>query len=65
MKEVWLELDQQERFNLKRAWFVKAYRLVDINGVDAVQPWFNNKTSARWFAKHMGWKLYETNRRIA
>ena len=42
--------DRQERFNLKRGWFVNAWRLVDANQQDMVQPWFNSKRDLREYA---------------
>lgn len=56
----YLKKDRQERFNLKRAWFVNAYRIVDIDGKDIVQPWPNTKTEARQIAKELGIKLIES-----
>lgn len=32
-----------ERYNSKRGWFVNAWRIVDENGKDMVQPWPNTK----------------------
>lgn len=55
----YLKKDRQERFNLKRAWFVNAWRIVDVNGKDMVQPWANTKTEARAQAKYCGIKLIE------
>ncbi|MDO8415915.1 MAG: hypothetical protein Q7S87_06845 [Agitococcus sp.] len=52
--------DRQERYNLKRGWFVNAWRIVDAAGRDLVQPWFNTKTAARTDAKLLGIKLIET-----
>lgn len=43
--------DHQERFNLKRGWFVNAWRLVSHTGDDMVQPWFNSKADLREYAK--------------
>ncbi len=51
---VYLLKDRQERFNLKRAWFVNAWRLVDKNGNDVVQPWANTKGEALETAKALG-----------
>lgn len=55
-----LKLDRQERFNMKRAWFVNAYRIVDAEGNDMVQPWSNTKTEARATAKALGITLDES-----
>jgi hypothetical protein len=57
---VYLKKDRQERFNLKRGWFVNAWRIVDDQGEDTVQPWFNKKGEAREYAKEMGMVLDET-----
>lgn len=43
--------DRQERFNLKRGWFVNAWRLVSASGADMVQPWFSKKSDLREYAK--------------
>jgi len=60
-RTVYLMKDRQERFNMKRAWFVNAYRVVNERKEDQVQPWFNTKTEARAFCKHQNWKLIERN----
>ena len=49
-----LKKDIQERYNLKRGWFVSAWRIVDAIGRDMVQPWFNTKSEARETAKVLG-----------
>lgn len=50
----YLKKDWQERFNMKRGWFVTAWRVVDRNGKDLVQPWFNTKKEALDIAKRLG-----------
>ena len=55
----YLKKDRQERYNSKRAWFVNAWRIVDENGKDIIQPWFDTKTEARAFCKLQGIKLIE------
>lgn len=50
----YLKKDWQERFNMKRGWFVTAWRVVDQNGKDLVQPWFNTKKEALDTAKRLG-----------
>lgn len=59
MRTGYLKKDRQERSNLKRAWFVNAWRIVDAQGRDMVQPWSNTKTDARQTAKALGVKLVE------
>ena len=55
MREAILKKDQEERFNMKRAWFVNAYRLIGVTShMDLVQPWFRTKADAREYAKHAG-----------
>ena len=61
MKTGYLKKDRQERFNLKRAWFVNAWRIVDEAGKDMVQPWSNTKGEARSLAKTLGITLIEDN----
>ena len=61
----YLKKDHQERFNLKRGWFVNAYRIVDEDGVDMVQPWSNTKKDARETAKALGIKLLDWDERNA
>ena len=56
---VYLKEDHKERFNSKRGWFVKAYRLVDENGEDRVQPWCDSKNEARKLARELGYILHE------
>ena len=58
-KTVRLILDRKERFNLKRGWFVNAWRLVNSDGQDLVQPWFDTKGEARAYAKAEGWAVVE------
>lgn len=38
--------DRQERYNLKRGWFVNAWRIVDRQGKDMFQPWARSKKEA-------------------
>lgn len=59
MKIGYLKKDRQERYNLKRARFVNAWRIVDAQGRDMVQPWSNTKIDARQTAKALGIKLVE------
>lgn len=53
----YLKETRQERYNLKRGWFVRAYRIVDEDGNDIIQPWSNTKKEARETAKALGIKL--------
>lgn len=46
--------DRKERFNMKRGWFVVAWRIVDEQGVDLVQPWCDTKAEAVELAKRLG-----------
>lgn len=59
MKSGYLKKDRQERFNLKRGWFVDAWRTVDEQGRDLVQPWPNTKTEARRVARLLNIQLIE------
>jgi len=59
MRTGYLHKDHQERFNSQRGWFVNAWRIVDENGVDMVQPWFDTKTEARAYAKRAEINLKE------
>jgi hypothetical protein len=59
MKTGYLKKDRQERFNLKRAWYVNAWRIVDDKGNDMVQPWADTKTEARRTAKALNIQLIE------
>jgi hypothetical protein len=45
--------DRQERYNLKRGWFVNAWRIVDSQGKDMFQPWANTKKEALDVAKEL------------
>lgn len=49
-----LKKDQMERFNLKRGWMVNAWRIVDAEGNDLVQPWSSTKKDARDTAQSLG-----------
>lgn len=57
MKIGYLKKDRMERYNMKRGWFVVAWRIVDENGNDMVQPWPNKKGEAREIAKRLGIEL--------
>ena len=59
MRTGYLKKDTQERFNLKRGWLVNAYRIVDGQGKDLVQPWMNSKKEAREIAKELQINLIE------
>ncbi|MBW6354916.1 hypothetical protein ACLBVF_10390 [Pseudomonas aeruginosa] len=59
MKIGYLKKDRQERFNLKRSWFVNAWRIVDEQGRDLVQPWPNTKSEARRVARLLSIQLTE------
>ena len=56
-KQVYLKKDTDERFNRKRVWLVVAYRLVDADGKDQVQPWPRTKKDALEIAKMLGWEV--------
>lgn len=49
----YLKKDHQERYNLTRGWYVTAWRIVDANGDDLVQPWSGTKTEARETAEQL------------
>ena len=53
----YLKKDRQERFNLKRGWFVDAWRVVDAQGVDLFQPWFSTEIEACRLCKELGIEL--------
>lgn len=57
MRNGYLLKDLQERFNLKRAWFVNAWRIVDEDRKDLVQPWMNSKAEAQRVAEQAGINL--------
>lgn len=59
MKIGYLKKDTMEMYNMKRAWFVKSWRIVDENGIDLVLPWPRTKTEARQLAGQLGIKLKE------
>jgi hypothetical protein len=46
--------------NRTRSWLVSAWRLVNAEGHDLVQPWFGKKSDAREFAESQGWTINET-----
>ena len=56
-RQGYLKEDRMERFNLKRGWFVNAWRIVDAQGVDLVQPWSDTKSEARRIAAQVGIEL--------
>lgn len=51
IKQGYLKKDRLERFNLRCGWFVNAWRIVDAQGWDLVQPWARTKTEARETAR--------------
>lgn len=53
----WIKLDSQERFNLRRAWRVNAWRLVDADGRDMVQPWSDTRGNALRVADALGYVI--------
>ena len=57
MRNGYLLKDRQERLNLKRAWFVNAWRIVDEDRKDLVQPWMNSKADAQRVAEQVGINL--------
>lgn len=59
MKTGYLKKDRQERFNTKRGWFVNAWRIVDDQGRDMIQPWMDSKREARDVAASAGIVLVE------
>ena len=61
MRVGYLKKDKQERFNLKRGWFVNAWRIVDADGVDMILPYSNTKTEARATAKACDIELVEND----
>ncbi len=56
----YLRKDRQEKFDLRRAYFVNAWRITDEKGRDMVQPWASTKTEARQTAKALGITLDES-----
>lgn len=59
MKIGYIKKDRQERHNLKRGWFVNAWRIVDESGADMVQPWMKSKGEAKRLACQLGIELKE------
>lgn len=53
-REGYLKRDRREKFNLKRSWYVVAWRIVDKSGEDLIQPWLSTKGEAREVAKSTG-----------
>lgn len=56
-RQGYLKKDRMERYNSKRGWFVNAWRIVDAQGVDLVQPWPNTKSEARSVAAQLSIEL--------
>lgn len=56
-RQGYLKKDRMERYNSKRGWFVNAWRIVDAQGKDMVQPWQNKKSEARRTAAALGIEL--------
>lgn len=53
----YLKKDMRERYNLKRCWFVNAWRIVDADGRDMVQPWSDTQKEAKATAAAIGIRL--------
>lgn len=51
----YLKKDRME--SVSRRWLVNAWRIVDANGVDLIQPWDRTKSEARVTAKHCNIEL--------
>jgi hypothetical protein len=51
MKQGYLLKDRKERGNLKRWWYVNAWRIVDVNENDLFQPRCDTKAEALKVAK--------------
>ncbi|QBJ04475.1 hypothetical protein HOV23_gp098 [Pseudomonas phage Lana] len=56
-KPAFLKKDSQERFTTKRAWFATAWRIVDRDGCDLVQPWCRTKKEALETASSLGYTI--------
>jgi hypothetical protein len=56
-KRAWIRKDTKEKYNLKRAWFVNAWRIVDSSGKDRVQPWSNTRKEAIETATQLGYEV--------
>lgn len=54
MKIGFLKKDRKERFNLKRGWFVNAWRVVDAQGKDMFRPWCDTRKEALKCAIDLG-----------
>lgn len=57
MKIGYIKKDRQQRYNVKRGWFVNAWRIVDESGADMVQPWMRSKGEAKRLACQLGIEL--------
>lgn len=55
-----LKKDRQEKFNTKRSWWVVAWRIVDADDHDIIQPWMKTKTEARRICKDLHINLIES-----
>ena len=53
----YLKKDRMERYNMKRGWFVNAWRIVDAQGKDMVRPWPQTESEARRLAVQFGIEL--------
>lgn len=53
-RDGYLKKDRMERYNLSRGWFVNAWRIVDKEGNDIIQPWSTTKKEALETASKCG-----------
>ena len=61
IREGYLLKDRIEKFNGRRVWFVNAWRIVDKNGKDIIQPWCSTKAEAMSTAKMCNIVIKETS----
>ena len=60
MKTVDIIKDRQEKFTLKRAWFVNAWRIVDHGTTnDRIQPWSSTLADAKKTCEHLGYTVID------
>lgn len=51
MRKVIISKTWIEKFNTKRAWFVRRWRITDLSGDDLAQPYFHTLKDAKEFCK--------------
>lgn len=62
MRIGYIKIDYEEVLTSKNAYFRNAYRIVNENGEDIIQPWFSSISDLKKCAKHLNIKLIKKDK---